>query len=487
LLPTVVNPSYSSAELPVPKIEEVVADQFASFGVRMGARPRSITAAELAAVGQRAQFPYTPSQLARAGSDKRLGLDAAVGISVIAWSRGNEALGEKASIDLLITFVDLNPSVKKYWVLSGSWSARTLHGIPESLEVSLGGSLIDVKWYARSHLNPWGSTQVFSPDEPLVTISSSIADLEGNLTVPLRSVSLTATGIYDSGLSSLRVTNDAVKFDWVFSHTDNSSKGAPIFLSTPVLVPLGKGSNRIVVTATSAGGQAGQRVLKVVSTAERKLHVVPIAVAKYEEFATPHGDYGMAAVRAAAEQNNSVDLTSTSGLKPTKYELAELLQSVSQATGSEDPAIILFSGRVIRGRVPAMDGTPRDTLFLLMRDSSRGFPGIGAVSLQDVTNVIQSRWTVVLAVCSDDDLSFIRQQLQNSMPVGSVAEVTGCENRHQSLLLDTTAGWLRRYTDPRYPQANLDLLETIRRRVTDAIVVPPAGFTNGGSGAAEKR
>jgi len=509
LLPTVVNPAYMDSELPVAQIEQVVADEFASIGVRMAPRPQIITASELQAGGGNVEFPYTPGQLARIGAAFDPNLDAAIGISVISFSKGSDSQGQKASVDLLITFVDVHSvgstvptaanvikattalsAPTKYWILSGSWSARKPRELPEALRHSLGFQLINVKWFARARLNPWGSTQVFSPNEPLVTISSPLSDLKNNTSLELRSIPLTATGIYEGGMTSLRVTNDRSHFDYkLFSNVDSISKDttsndsaarsapAPIFLSSPVVVPLAKGTNKIVVSAMSASGKEGRRVLKLSSISERKIHVVPIAVTRYKEFPTPHsGIRSMETVREAAAENAFVELTDTRSLKPTKYELADVLQYLSLSTGAEDPAVILFSGRIAHGRIPTMDGQPKETLFLLMRDSSRVFPGIGSVSLEEVAQVTLPRWTVVLDVCSDDDLLPFQEQLRNFLPPGSVAYVSSCRSSGQDAILQTVAEWLRRQTDPGYPQATVKLLDAIKRSVPDSIVIPPTGF-----------
>jgi hypothetical protein len=523
LLPTVVNPANTDSELPVEQIEQAVADEFASPGVGLGPRPRVITASELQTGGGHVEFPYTAGQLARIGAAFDPSVDAAIGISVMSSSKGNASQGQKASVDLLVTFVDVHsvgsgtpptavPSVTnvakatnvplaptKYWIASGSWSAHTLSELPGALRNSIGFQFIDVKWLAKARLKPWGSTQVFSTDEPLVTISSPFSDLNNNVAMKLRSIPLTATGIYEGGMTSLRITNDRSHFDYkLFSSVDSIWKNstskdsaaneptstdftpktaaAPIFLSGPVLVPLAHGSNKIVVSAVSASGKEGRHVLKLSSIAERKIHMVPIAVTRYKEFPTSNsGIRSMEIVRQAAADNNSVDLTDTLSLKPTKYEIADVLQYLALSTGVEDPAVILFSGRIARGRIPTMDGQPKETLFLLMRDSSRVFPGIGSVSLEEVANITLPRWTVVLDVCSDDDLVVIQEQLRNSLPPGSVAHVSSCRTSGQDAILQAVAEWLSSQSDPRYPQATAKLLATIKRRVPDSIVIPPTG------------
>ncbi len=474
LLPVVVEPNFAGGEVPLAEIQEIVADRFTSFGVHMGAKPKVISISALDVIHENVQFPYTPGQLARVGA--ALNLDAAIGVSVVSWYKGDNR--QKASIDLIITFVDVKSPQTKYWMLSGSWSARTSAGLPDALRTSLGAHLIDVKWYARAHLNPWGSTKVYPTGEPLVTISSEVPDLGTSKDLALRSIPLTATGIYEGGIASLRVVNDLSNFHHtLYSSPASTSNPAPISLSGPVRVPLSKGRNKIIVSAFSVSGKEGKRVLNVTSNPQRKIYVVPVSVESYKDFPAPvRGRYPIQSFVEAAEHNDAVDLTDTRDLKPTKYELASVLQFVAFSSGTEDPAVILFSGRIAHGLAVGADGKSEATLFLLMRDSSRSYPGIGSVSLKDISSFMLPRWTLVLDVCSDDDLAPLKQQLASSLPPGSIAQVRSCSNAGEESVMRAVADWVRIYSNPLYPQANISLIQTVMRRVPSATLVPPVGF-----------
>jgi hypothetical protein len=474
MLPIVADPALEDQGVPLAEMQQVVAEEFSSFGVHMGSRPKETTTLALDAIREHVVFPYTPGQLARVGA--ALNLDAAVGISVVSWYKGDNT--QKASIDLIITFVDVKAPQTKYWMLSGSWSADKSADLPEALRLSLGAQLIDVKWYARAHLIPWGGTKVYPSDEPLVTISSSVPDLGTSEDLPLRSIPLTATGIYEGGIESLRVINETSHFDYtVYSRAKSSVTAAPISLSGSVQVPLSKGGNKIIVTALATSGKEGQRVLKVTSSARPKIHFVPISVTNYKEFPAPLSvQYQVEALRAAAGQNNAVDLTDTQDLKPTKYELANLLQSVSRSSGTEDPAVVLFAGRIAHGLTADSEGKSGATLFLLMKDSSRSYPGIGSVSLKDIRNFTLPRWTLLLDVCSDEDLAPIKEQLASSLPPGSIAEVRSCSRESGESVIHAAADWVRSYSDPRYPQANISVLQTVKSRVPSSILVAPVDF-----------
>jgi hypothetical protein len=509
ILPTVVNPAYVDAKLPIERIEQAVAEEFDSLGVHMGARPHIITPEQLQTAGLRAQFPYTPGQLAKIGASLPSHPDAVIGISVMASSTSKKPATE-ASVDLLITFVDVHSAVTssgnlttadksasrnvpasaptKFWILSGSWTAHSTDELPEALQASLGFHFIDVKWVGRASLNPWGSTQVFSPDDPLVTISSPLPNLGDDKSLERRSIPIVATGIYEGGIASLRITNARTNFNsTLFSNNakpsgkTNANSGDPtdpVFLSSPVSVPIAKGRNKIIVSAIGSNTREGHRVLKVTSIADRKIHVLPIAVAQYKEYAIARsGARAMDEVREAASRNSNIELEDTRDLKPTKYELADAVQGLADNAGVEDPAVIVFSGRIAKGSIPTIDGAPKETFFLLMHDSSRAYPGIGSISLEEVVNVLSPRWAIVLDVCTDEDIPSMQNDLRKSLPPGSIAHVDNCRGTGGDKTVLAVAKWIQKQSDSSYPQSILSLLSTVLQKVPDVIVVPPSGAT----------
>jgi hypothetical protein len=357
ILPVVVNPSFDAKALPLDEIGSSIASALKE------STPLQVERVDAQVDGL--PFPLTPRRLAEVVAEmeqktgKKTGLQAVIGASIIAWS---PPLGShRARLSLIISFVDLEHPEKK-WIMSGTWKAHDLDGLPQTLSANLGLQLIDLDYWLRSGLIPWFSEQGAAEDPVLTFYSPSAPTGKQERSVQDKSLQLVVSSIDDDGLKALSVRNPAVKsgattFSW--EAPKDVMDRSPIYVSSPVSVPLAFGSNDIVVSARNSKDQVIERKIALRSLSKRGLNVVGVGIEKdgYGFKADDADDavreIGQAA--AAAELDHIV----IENEDATRERVFAAIQDRRNSLGIGDGLLIVAAGR---------GGTSQRSLFLQLFD-----------------------------------------------------------------------------------------------------------------------
>lgn len=392
ILDVAVNPSYAAETLPLVDIGESISTALA--------RSTSIKAQHVALDTSALAFPLTPQRMADIAKDS--GLQAVIGASVIAWSPPSSSHG--ARISLIISFVDLTDPNKK-WMMSGTWEASRLQKVPETIDMGLGLQFIDLEYWLRAGLIPWFADQG-GPDEPVLTYySPSGSTANKNNTTSEKFLRLIVSSIDDGGLQDLTVVNRTNQFDW--QPSEQLMLQEPVYVSSPVNVPLLFGSNTIVLNARNTNGRQTERKIVVDSTAPRGLNVLGVGIDEDDSgMEADEADDAIRRLGRIASVQTRPKPTILKDKDATTERVHDALQEARRNLGQGDELLIVLTGR---GGVSS-----RDPYLELYQDFSsqtsspsrfRGFEDESSVQRLRLNEVLEFAADysalIVLDLCAD--------------------------------------------------------------------------------------
>jgi hypothetical protein len=457
ILPISINPNYDSQGLPLEEIRTAVK---AELEDNTELHPRLMTSAELP--GGTADFPLTPSRLRVAVGSASAGdlapseakpvvdLDAVIGISIAAW--GPPTPGHRARINLVIAFVDLKDPTRK-WVMTSVFKAHSLEEIPRVLHQDLGLQLVDLRYWLKSGLVPWTSEHG-SPEDPILTFySPTLPTPKSDVPVSSKTLDLVITGIDDAGLTEVEVSNPAAHFEWHPRWTGTAS--GPIYVSTPLTIPLAFGSNRITIAAQNAAGRRLERNIGLQSTARRGVVLFGVSVERYSGLANAVGAAEAARRVEKSGEDYFYDRPFTLTNEGANVErIADSMHAIRATLGFGDELLILLVGRggVGQQNTPYL-ALPADAA---VSESTTNFETKASPSIQlsDVTGLTMGQPSlIVMDLCTDaafledSRLSLGRaidafQQSPFAKTIRLAAQMSDCHDG-VGKIADAVSAWLR--------------------------------------------
>lgn len=358
LLPVVLNPSYDAKGLPSPdKIGESIAQAL---------RERSPLHAELVKLNADAlSFPLTPKRLADIGTKQCLGKEnehlgkeneqpckegkgfqALIGASVIAWSP--PVPPHRVRVSLIISFVDLEDPQKK-WILSGTWKAQP-DELPTRILNGLGGQLDELDKWLSAGLIPLFAQQAEANDPVLTFYSpSTTPGKKQERMINAKSLQLVVSSMDDEGLTALSIRNPSVsngETSYAWEVPAELMKDAPIYVSSPITVPLAFGSNTIVMSARNSRGREIERKIAFRSLSRRGLNVFAVGVEKDAYgLEADHADDAVRDMGDAAAAANLAKPTIIKNEDATSDRVFDAIQKTRDSLGAGDELLLVAVGR----------------------------------------------------------------------------------------------------------------------------------------------
>ncbi|HEY4214104.1 MAG TPA: hypothetical protein VGM84_21695 [Steroidobacteraceae bacterium] len=455
VLPVVKSTRVADLKLPEDKILETVVKESRFVGIK-AKKVGYITAEMLRQADLTLDFPLTPERLAFAA--RKLKFGAALGVSVATAVESKPQLKQKAEVELFISFADARESSDTRpparWTLSGSWYGRDLAGIAESFQ-GLGFHLIDLEFWAKDAFKTVMSAgaQIYATDQPLLTIANPTVAL-GSKTPPRiadKSIALTLTAVYDSGIESVTVANEAAGFSrTLYSRTNDSAAGKAIYVTVPIIVPLVHGQNDIKMTAapTAGLGSPSSRTESLISTTPPVTRALLVGVSSYEELGDVEGTQGAAAAFANVLSSKSHPGGSRQVQAPqaSDLEFRNQLSGWVNASAVDDTLILYLSGRV-GGGLDAKDVAP----YLALKSAPRQAPQVASLPLSTLRYLMAPRPTAILFLdlCSDSgSLDPMRASISRVLPNYAVFSLTHCSEQNGVLGKAAAAWWLKNPSAP---------------------------------------
>lgn len=431
VLPVSVNPPYDSRQLPLEGIRSAVLKRF-----------NEITRVNAVAVTpdnpEGLPFPLTPQRLSEIA--RRLGLDAAIGISIASWGPPYE--GHRSRTSVTIAFADAADPEGRKWVMSGLWKAWSLDRIPAAMETGLDTQFINLKRLLTSgSLLPWTAAHGL-PSDPILMFDSpgrSTPRVPG--TVPDKAISLTVMGIDDRGLAELKVMNKSADFSWKPAPEVMEEK--PIFLNAAVSVPLAAGPNRIKISAVNTAGHRVERKIRLRSTAPRGVMLLAFGIEQYGDHQLAKGAQVAAAQVARAGSRLPTPPLLLTNANVTERKVIDALEATRATAGLGDEMLVLIAGR---------GGVARQRPYLFTHTDEENW----APPRLYIDDVIQSAGRtplyIILDLCTDASfLETARRQLWGAIDrlasanadrgVQIVGELSDCE-QGVGVLARTLTTWL---------------------------------------------
>jgi hypothetical protein len=320
-------------------------------------------------------FPLTYSKIRAIGS--KLKLDAVVGVSVSAISVSKRS---PTKVNAIVVFADV-ADVKKRWVITGTWNLLTTDQIAQFVKLELQLLLSDLHIWVRYHIKP-AFAELGSPNDPILTFyspNSNTPRLEQ--TTDLKSLDLVITAFDDDGIKRVSVTNKGTGILWSTEPSGSDPTNAPLYISTPVTIPLAFGPNDIAIIAEDGLSNKVTRRISLKSTSVRGPVVLAIGVEKYAQQQDAVGAAKAAKViSAAARARGSRTAALLTDDDATLRRAYKAFFHARSEMGPGDQLVTYFAGRA-----SVSGGAVNIDLYDALDHNSNGFEsGAGLVRLDNL-------------------------------------------------------------------------------------------------------